>query len=82
MGRSDSKKESLEKKSLSSSVVSSDDSDEDDEDDEDDDMDAEDREETPDLYRNSSLGMYAIYFEYCLLLKKKSYTFNLIGILV
>ncbi|KAH8119411.1 hypothetical protein DFH11DRAFT_1782299 [Phellopilus nigrolimitatus] len=53
MGRaSDKTKENQDKKSSSSSSLSSE------EDDEDDDMDNEGREETPDLYRNSSLGMY------------------------
>ncbi|KAI5123932.1 hypothetical protein M0805_006347 [Coniferiporia weirii] len=53
MGRAtDKNKESQDRKSESSSSLSSDDEG-------DDDMDTEEREETPDLYRNSSLGMYA-----------------------
>ncbi|THH06601.1 hypothetical protein EW145_g3974 [Phellinidium pouzarii] len=52
MGRaSDKKKDSQDKKSSTSSPLSSEDEDEDE-------MDTEGRGETPDLYRNSSLGMY------------------------
>ncbi|EJD02952.1 uncharacterized protein FOMMEDRAFT_107991 [Fomitiporia mediterranea MF3/22] len=58
MGRSDKNKEDSDKKSLTQSSEPSDDSDDSGEDD-DDVMETEEREETPDLYRNSSLGMYA-----------------------
>ncbi|KAL5523755.1 hypothetical protein ACEPAG_7928 [Sanghuangporus baumii] len=57
MGRSDKGKEEVDRKSATSSSVSSEESE--DEDEEDDNMDDDDREETPDLYRNSSLGMYS-----------------------
>jgi E3 ubiquitin-protein ligase HUWE1 len=58
MGRAaDRSKNQQEKKFVDSTSLSSDS--DDDDDDDDDDMDADmDREETPDLYRNSSLGMY------------------------
>lgn len=55
MGRPDKGKEEVDKKSVTSASVSSDEDEEDE--DEDEDMDAGEREETPDLYRNSSLGM-------------------------
>ena len=58
MGRSERSKESGEKKDTSTPSVSSEDENEGSED-EDEEMDTEGREETPDLYRNSSLGMYA-----------------------
>ena len=57
MGRSERSKESGEKKDDAAPSVSSDDEDE--SEDEDEEMDTEGREETPELYRNSSLGMYA-----------------------
>jgi E3 ubiquitin-protein ligase HUWE1 len=59
MGRSDKTKEGADKKSISSSSDSLEDDDEDENTDEDEEMEAEGRAETPDLYRNSSLGMYA-----------------------
>lgn len=56
MGRAtDKSKNQQEKKSDSSTSLSSDNSDDEDDDEMDTGMD---REETPDLYRNSSLGMY------------------------
>ena len=57
MGRSDKSKESADKKSLSSTTVSEDEDDDEGTDD-DEERETEGREETPDLYRNSSLGMY------------------------
>ena len=58
MGRSDRSKEDGEKKGHATPSTLSEDEDEESED-EDEEMDTEGREETPDLYRNSSLGMYA-----------------------
>lgn len=58
MGRSDRSKEGADKKGASTPTVSEEE-DDDEETDEDEEMETEGREETPDLYRNSSLGMYA-----------------------
>ena len=57
MGRSDKSKEGTGNKSDIESSISS--KGEDEESDEDEEMDVNEREETPDLYRNSSPGMYA-----------------------
>ena len=57
MGRTADRSKGQQEKKFDDSTSFSSDSSEDDDDD-DDDMDADmDREETPDLYRNSSLGM-------------------------
>lgn len=75
MGRSDRSKESGEKKGNDSPSVSSEDEDDDESGDEDEEMDTEGREETPDLYRNSSLGMYAgVSFTSCKELVKPSFS--------